>query len=128
MTDSISEDKKEMFVKYFTREGRFNWCNTSEVSYSCNVKICDMNANILVNCNFTPERELNGTDIDEIIAEIQESISRYWTTSDDRKDFVTFAEKNHDNIIAGTRKRRIAEIKTELDALNEEKERLESKL
>ena len=125
---SVNKEKKDMFVKYSTQEGHFNWSNTSEVSFSCHAAIYDMNGDKVIYCNFTPEYELNGTDIDEVVVEIQDSISRYWSTSDDRKDFIAFAEKNYDNIITGTRKRRLAEIKTELDALNEEKEKLESLL
>ena len=115
---------KEMFVKYHTREGNFNFLNTSEVSYSCYASIYDMDGDRLISCNFSPEYEVNGTDIDEVTAEIQESIERYWSTSDDRNEFIAFANENHDKIVSGTRKRRLAEIETELLALNEEKDKL----
>lgn len=115
---------KTMFIKYYTREGHFNFCNLSELSFSCHLDVCDENADKIKSCNFTPEYELNGTDIDEVIAEITESLTRYWSTSDDRKEMIAFLEKNRTKIIKGNTKRRLAEIETELSALNEEKERL----
>lgn len=113
-----------MFIKYYTREGHFNYSDTNQVSFRCHLDICDEDANVIKYCNFRPEYELNGSNVDEIIAEITESLDRYWTTPDDRKEIVAFLEKNRSRIIEGNTKRRLAEIETELAALEEEKERL----
>lgn len=117
-----------MFLKYYTREGHFNWSKPSEVSYSCNVAVYDDDANRIKYCNFTPEYELEGTDVHEAMAEIEESMSRYWSTSDDRKEMIAFLKENKLAIETGNVKRRLAVIDTELAALTEEKERLSSKV
>ena len=100
----------------------------SEVSYSCHVAVYDDDANRIKSCNFTPTFDMNGTDVDEAIYEIEESMNRYWSTSDERKDMVNFLKEHQSEIEHGNALRRIAEINTELDALTEEKERLESNL
>ena len=117
-----------MFLKYSTRKGHFNMLDPSEESFSCHVAVYDSKANKIKHCNFTPEYELNGTDVDEISAEIEESLARYWTTGDDRKEFVAYLAENQEEIERGNTERRLAEIKTEIDALQEEQKRLEKRL
>lgn len=123
--NDFEEKNTTMFIKYYTREGNFNFCKPSELSYSCHLDVCDENANRIKSCNFTPERELNGTDIDEIFIEITDSLDRYYSTSNDRKEMIEFLEKNRSKIIKGNKKRRLAEIETEMSSLQEEKHRLE---
>lgn len=117
-----------MFLRYSTREGNFNFARPSEVSYSCHVYVCDDDANKIKTCNFEPTVELNGNDVDEIDYEIEESINRYWSTSDDRKEMLEFIRENKAEIEAGNKKRRLAEIETEIAALEEEKSRLTNQL
>ena len=113
-----------MFLKYSTREGNFNFARPSEVSYSCHIAVCDDDANKIKTCNFDPTFELNGTDVDEIDYELEESMERYWSTSDDRKEMLEFLRANKAELEAGNIRRRLAEIETEMSALQEEKERL----
>lgn len=113
-----------MFLKYSTREGNFNFVKPGEVSYSCHVVVCDDDANKLKTCNFEPTFELNGSDVYEIDYELEESMNRYWSTSDDRKEMLEFLRANKTEIEAGNIRRRLAEIKTEIDALEEEQARL----
>lgn len=113
-----------MFLKYSTREGNFNFARPSEVSYSCHIAVCDDDANKIKTCNFEPTFELNGSDVDEIDYELEESIGRYWSTSDDRKEMLAFLRANKSEIEAGNIRRRLAEIETEMSALQKEKERL----
>ena len=115
-----------MFLKYTTREGNFNFARPSEVSYSCHIAVCDDDANKIKTCNFEPTFELNGTDVDEIDYELEESMGRYWSTSDDRKEMLEFLRVNKAELEAGNIRRRLAEIETEISALEEEKTRLTS--
>lgn len=116
-----------MFLKYTTREGNYNLFKPSEKSFNCHVTVYDNRANVLKSCNFTPEYELNGTSVEEIESEITESLDRYWSTSDDRKDMLKYLARNRSTIEKGNIKRRISEIKTEIDALTEELTELENK-
>lgn len=113
-----------MFLKYSTREGNFNFARPSEVSYNCHIAVCDDDANKIKTCNFEPTFELNGSDVDEIDYELEESIGRYLSTNDDRKEMLEFLRANKAEIEAGNIRRRLAEIETEMSALQEEKERL----
>ncbi len=115
-----------MFLKYSTREGNFNFARPSEVSYSCHIAVCDDEANKIKTCNFEPTFELNGSGVDEIYCELEESINRYWSTSDDREEMLKFLRANKDEIEAGNSRRRLAEIETEMDALKEERDRIEA--
>lgn len=113
-----------MRLKYSTREGHFNWSNTSEVSFSCNVAVYDDNGDRIKVCNFTPEYELDGTDVEEIATEIESSMKRYWSTSDDRKDMVEFLREHETEIEQGNAKYSLDEIDKQLEKLNSEKQSL----
>ena len=120
----LQRKDNDMFLKYTTREGNFNFARPSEVSYSCHIAVCDDDANKIKTCNFEPTFDLNGSDVDEIDYELEESIGRYWSTSDDRKEMLEFLRANKAEIEAGNIRRRLAEIETEISALEEEKTRL----
>ena len=115
-----------MFLKYSTREGHFNLMQPSETSYSCHAAVYDENADRIISTNFDPGFELNGNDVDELAYELQESLNRTWSTDKSRKEMLDYLNKHQKEIENGNRKRRLAEIETELAALNEEKENLQN--
>ena len=113
-----------MRLKYSTREGHFNWSNTSEVSLSCNVAVYDDSGERIKVCNFTPEYEMDGTDVEDIVTEIEASMKRYWSTSNDRKDMIEFLQEHETEIDRGNAQYRLEEIDKQLEKLNSEKKSL----
>lgn len=74
-----------MRLKYSTRLGKF-FLGSDEETYSCHIAVYDDKGDRLISTNIRPEYELDGTDPEEIMDEIQTAIKRTWTTGDDRKE------------------------------------------
>jgi hypothetical protein len=89
-----------MRLQYITRKGRFNLLGNEE-SYSCHIAVYGDDGKKVKSTNITTEYEFDGNDPEEIMDEIQESIKRYWSTSDDRKEVWQFILDHQQEIELG---------------------------
>jgi hypothetical protein len=106
-----------MRLKYTTRKGRFNFCDTSEESFSCHVAVYDKDGEKLKYINIKTEYDENGSDLGkaiELIGEQKEAV--FFSTSEKEWDeMIEFLKIHQDEIEEGNRQYRITELTKEID-------------
>lgn len=89
-----------MRLKYTTRLGAF-FLGSAEETYSCHIAVYDDESKKLISTNIRPEYELEGSDVEEIIQEIEEAIKRTWTTGDTRREMIDYLKEHQAEIELG---------------------------
>lgn len=114
-----------MRMNYYTREGRFNIIDPSQVSLSCNVRVYDDEGKTLKVCNFTPEWAIYGSDPEDVTIEIERSLKSYWSTSKDRQEMLEFLKENENEINVGNWQHELTRINQDIEGLQARKKQLE---
>lgn len=116
-----------MRLEYKSRYGSF-FVGSAEETFSCHVAVYDDEGNRLISTNIWPEQELNGSDPEEIMYEIEEAIKRTWTTGDDRKDCWQFILDHKPEIELGNDIHELSQVTKQLETLSNRAEILSKRI
>jgi hypothetical protein len=121
MKDNYSFDEVVRYsLNYYTRSGKFNLMSDEE-SFSCHLQVNDQDNNRVISCNTSPKYELDGTDVDEAIEEVQRDIDSHWisTATDDKKLFIAFLKRNKGAIRYGTDIKELEKLTKQIASMSE---------
>jgi hypothetical protein len=115
----------DLTLKYYTRQGNFDFSHPSDVSYSCHLSVYQ-NGQRLLSTNVSPDYEYEGNDVDEAVDIIEQDIRSHWidTARSEKKCMVNFLKRHQEEIEMGNGRNRFTQVLKEIERLSSELEGL----